>query len=199
LETVKITDTGDSLLITGPTKATVDRALQDLLSQGFKAVAAATQLGSKWLASCTKPDHSEASVDPTAVDVAAIAQRVALQSVTISDAGPYLIVSGEDRESVQAALFELSKTGAEPTTEIAQVGKKWIGRCENLKFGLREVKVEQYGLSYVISGRHREAVEARLQDFISKGASVLVGIEKVGDEWVVTIDTGGGHDELHKW
>jgi len=199
LETVKITDTGEGLLITGPTQAAVDEALKELLSRGSKATSSATQLGSKWLASCTHPAPAPESGNPAPVDVAAIAQRVALRSVSISDAGSHLIVTGESRESVQAALLELSKTGAEPTLEITQVGRKWMGRCENLKFGLREVKVEQFGLSYVISGQNREAVEAKLQEFELKGASVLVGIQKVGNEWVVTVDTGGGYDDVHKW
>lgn len=199
LETVKITDTGESLLITGPSKAAVDDALKELLSRGSKPTSPATPLGSKWLASCTYPDPTPGSGNPAFVDVADIARRTALKSVSISDAGSHLIVTGESREAVQAALFELSKTGAEPTLEVSQVGRKWIGRCENLSFGLREVKVEQFGLSYVISGRNREAVETRLQEFVLKGASVLVGLQKVGEEWVVTIDTGGGHQEDYKW
>jgi len=196
---VKITDTGEALLITGPTKAAVDRALQDLLSQGSKTLAAASQLGSRWLASCTHPAAAHSSGGSAPVDIAAIAQRAGRHPVNISDAGAYLIVSGEDKASVQAALFELSKAGAEATSELTQVGKKWIGRCENLKFGLREIKVEQFGLSYVISGPSREAVETKLQEFQLKGASVLVELQKVGDEWIVTCDTGGGHDDVYKW
>lgn len=199
MESVKITDTGDALLITGPTEAVVDAALQALLSQGSEAISAAAPLGKKWLASCTKPRPSNNSGESSSVDAATPAQHAASRPVTISDAGPYLIVSGEDREAVRTALGELEKTGAEATLEIAQVGKKWIGRCENVKFGHREIKVEQFGLSYVISGKNRQAVEIKVQEFVLKGASVLVEIQEIADEWVVTVDTGGGHDDVHKW
>lgn len=198
-ETVKISDTGDSLLITATTRSAVDAVLKDFLSQGSKVISGAAPLGTKWLASCTKPALPQASGSSGAIDVNAIAQRAALHSVTISDAGPYLVVSGEDKETVQAALGELAKTGAEPTSEITQVGKKWIARCENLKFGHREVKVEQFGLSYVIRGPNREAVEAKVREFELKGAKILVDLQKIDSEWVVTCDTGGNHDTLYKW
>jgi hypothetical protein len=198
-ETVKISDAGDSLLITATTRSAVDAVLRDFQSQGSRIISDAAPLGAKWLASCTKPALPQASAGSDSIDVDAIAQRAALRSVTISDAGPYLMVSGEDRDTVLAALGELAKTGAEPTFEIAQVGKKWIGRCENLKFGHREVKVEQFGLSYVISGQNREAVEEKLKEFELKGAKILVDIQKVDNDWIVTCDTGGGHDTVYKW
>ncbi|HEY6721918.1 MAG TPA: hypothetical protein VI363_09800, partial [Burkholderiales bacterium] len=59
--------------------------------------------------------------------------------------------------------------------------------------------VEQFGLSYVISGQSREAVEMKVKEFELKGAKVLVGLEKIENEWVATCDTGGGHDLVHKW
>ncbi|HEY6239255.1 MAG TPA: hypothetical protein VIW78_00295 [Burkholderiales bacterium] len=195
-ETVKISDAGDSLLITATTRLAVDAVLRDFLSQGSKLISDAAPLGAKWLASCTKPLLPQASAS---IDVDAIAQRAALHSVTISDAGPYLMVSGEDKDTVVAALGELAKTGAEPTFEITQVGKKWIARCENLKFGHREVKVEQFGLSYVISGPNREAVEEKVKEFELKGAKILVNIQKIDNDWIVTCDTGGGHDTVYKW
>jgi len=199
LDTVKITDAGDTLLITAPNKAAVDSALQDLQHRGSKVISDATPLGSKWLASCTKPNLPNASGNSAPIDVIAIAQRAALHSVTISDAGPDLIVSGEDKESVQAALDELAKSGAQAKSALAQVGKKWIARCENIKFGHREVKVEQFGLSYTISGPIREAVEMKVKEFELKGAKVIVEIQKIENEWFATCDTGGGHDVFHKW
>jgi hypothetical protein len=199
LESVQITDTGDALLITGPTRETVDAAFQALLSQGSKAISAASPLGRKWLASCTKPRPSPAIAETLSAAVAEQSRRSAPSAVTISDAGPYLLVSGDDREAVRAALGELAKTGADATLDIAHVGNKWIGRCENVKFGLREVKIEQYGLSYVLSGRNREAVQSKLQEFVAKGAIVLVEIQEIEGQWVATCDTGGGHDDVHKW
>ncbi len=199
LDTVKITDAGDTLLITASNKAAVDTALQDLQHRGSKVISVATPLGSKWLASCTKPKLPNASGDSEAIDVLAIAQRAALHSVTISDAGPYLIVSGDEKETVEAALGELAKTGAKATSALAQVGKKWIARCENIKFGHREVKVEQFGLSYTISGPNREAVEMKVKEFELKGAKVIVEIQKIENDWFATCDTGGGHDVFYKW
>jgi len=199
MSAVRITDAGDTLLITAPTKAAVETALHEFRAQGAKVVSDAAPLGNRWVASCTKPELSEASRDPGAAGVDAIARRAALRAVTISDAGPQLIVSGDDRESVQGALDELARTGAQATSAIAQVGKKWIAHCENLGFGYREVKVEQNGLSYTISGRSLEAVKTKLREFESRGAKVTVEIQKIEDEWVVTCDTGGGHDVVFKW
>ena len=196
---MKISDAGDALIITAPNKAAVDAALQDLLDRGSRVISGATPLGSKWLASCTKPEPPNASGNTAATDMDAIAQRAALHSVTISDAGPHLIVSGPDKDTVQAALDELAKTGAQAISAIGQVGNRWIAYCENLKFGHREVIVEQFGLSYVISGPSREAVEMKLKEFELKGAKVTVDIEKIENEWVAACDTGGGHDVFHKW
>jgi hypothetical protein len=59
--------------------------------------------------------------------------------------------------------------------------------------------VEQFGLSYVIRGPNREAVEAKVREFELKGAKILVDLQKIDSEWVVTCDTGGNHDTLYKW
>jgi len=56
MEDVKTTKIGDSLMITGSTKAAVEAALTQFSASGAKILSKVEPLGSRWVASCEDPE-----------------------------------------------------------------------------------------------------------------------------------------------
>ena len=56
MDDVRTTKIGDSLMITGSTKAAVEAALAQLSANGSKILSKVEALGSRWVASCENPE-----------------------------------------------------------------------------------------------------------------------------------------------
>jgi hypothetical protein len=97
----------------------------------------------------------------------------------ISDAGSHFIV---DR-----VLERLASQGARLLSPPALVGSKWIATCENRRHAAR-VAVEQLGLKSIVSGPTREAVEAKVQELMQFGASLLQEVECVDGVWTAVCE-----------
>jgi len=106
---------------------------------------------------------------------------------TISDAGTHFIVSGPSRESVEAELARLGTDGAKVLAAPALVGAKWMAACENRRAAMR-VNVEKLGMKSIITGASREAVEAKLKEFLNFGARLDRDIELVDGTWTAVCD-----------
>ena len=106
---------------------------------------------------------------------------------TVSDAGTHFIVSGPSREAVEAELARLGADGAKLLAPPALVGAKWIAACENRRASMR-VNVEKLGMKSIITGSSREAVEAKLKEFLNFGARLDGEIELVDGTWTAVCD-----------
>jgi hypothetical protein len=106
---------------------------------------------------------------------------------SVSDAGTHFIVSGPSREAVEAELARLGAEGAKLLAAPALVGAKWIAACENRRASMR-VNVEKLGMKSIITGSSREAVEAKLKEFLNFGARLDGEIELVDGTWTAVCD-----------
>lgn len=107
------------------------------------------------------------------------------------DAGSNLIVSGFRRSSVEEALNRLAAEGAGVISPIARVGNKWIASCTHAKAPIHACKVEELGLTRIVTGPSREAVAAKVEDLVRQGAVQVGEIEFTDGAWSAVCDTGG--------
>jgi hypothetical protein len=131
------------------------------------------------------------------------------------DAGGDILLSGEIREEVDAALKELVARGADVITPLSQVGKTWVAACSQplnpeemdrtSTLDLRELQaaqrkrrplaglcqVEKVGFKLIVTGPSHEAVYARVQELLEEGAMLVSDAEDQGGTWVAVFDTAG--------
>jgi class 3 adenylate cyclase len=117
--------------------------------------------------------------------------RAAPEAASVFDAGPHLIVSGYERGVVQRALEDLAARGANIISPITRVGDKWMASCEHPGVRMSECRVEKLGLTAVVTGPTRQAVERKVEELVELGARLQGEIEQDGDEWTAVCDSPG--------
>ena len=105
-----ISDVGTHYLIAGPTRVSVEQAIDGLVRKGCELVSPISNVGAKWLASCARPR---------------------LGSVRVETLGLKRVVSGPSREVVEAKVRELMGMGARLVQEIELDGGVWTAVCES--------------------------------------------------------------------
>lgn len=189
---IKISDTGDNLLVTGPDETQVNAALQKLISRGAQTLGLPHQVGSNWAASCTKPADFYSEPASLALGEHHIPNQNIFQVVNLSDTGKQLIISGKTKQAVQSALDELQKIGARNISSIAQVGNNWIATCEDPPSGKEECTVDTFGPQTMVSGSSKAAVESKIKDLTEISGKVITEIEQNPEgKWVAVIDNAG--------
>lgn len=108
-EPARIFDAGVNLIVSGYSKATVEKAIADL--GGAKLISPVSQVGDKWVATCEHPD-------------------VAVSACKVDEMGYTRIVTGPSLEAVSAKVEQLKNSGAILVGNIESVGGKWMAVCE---------------------------------------------------------------------
>jgi hypothetical protein len=107
---VTISDVGTHYLISGPTRPSVEHAIDGLVRKGCELVSPISQVGAKWLASCAHPR---------------------LGSVRVETLGLKRVISGPSREVVEAKVRELVDMGARLLQEVELDDGVWTAVCES--------------------------------------------------------------------
>jgi predicted enzyme related to lactoylglutathione lyase len=168
---------------------------QDKHERGYEvwSVSEDLRIGGDDLLPLTDEDHPELAATGVYRKPAEDAGTPALTShepAKVIDAGQHMMVSGSSRASVKAAIERLVAEGGKVISPISMVGNKWIAACSHPNASA-EVKVEEFGLTRIISGPSRRAVEDKAADLISLGGKLLRPIEQVEGQWTAVCDTGG--------
>ena len=108
-EPARVFDAGVNLIVSGYSKATVEKAIADL--GGAKLISPVSQVGDKWVATCEHPD-------------------VAVSECNVEELGYTRIVIGPSREAVSAKVEQLVNMGAIQMGDIELIGGKWTAVCE---------------------------------------------------------------------
>lgn len=130
------------------------------------------------------------------------------------DTGTDILISGESREEVAAALQDLVARGAAVITPLSQLGRSWVAACTHPRkehaadrtstLDLREIqaaqrqrrpeaalcRVEEMGLKRVVTGPSRDAVHARLAELLEEGATLVSDVQEDFGSWIAVCDTG---------
>lgn len=185
MDTIRISDTGSSLLVAGLERNAVQAALDGMVARGSSIVSPPSQLGTKWVASCTKPTTQTSSQDPDNFDD--VIRDAVWASVKVEDAGSRLIVTGKEKAPVERALQLLAAHGGGATTPVAPFGNGWIGSCANPK-AEAECSVERVGLQLIVSGTSEAAIREKLLQLQVGGAKVIHETELIGDKYVMVCE-----------
>ena len=189
---IRISDAGDQLLITGPDEALVHAALQKMILRGAQPLGPPHPVGSSWVASCTKPGDFYKVPEPLALGDPPSPNQNVFQAVNLSDTGKHLIVTGKSKQAVQLALDALRQMGARNISSVAQVGNNWIATCEDPIGEKEQCTVDMFGPRTMVTGPSRDAVERKIADLTEISGKVINNIEQSTDgKWVAVIDNSG--------
>jgi len=107
----------------------------------------------------------------------------------IADAGTNLMISGNSRAVVQAALDRLLAQGAQIVAAPSQAGEKWYAACSHPAHAQFECSVEKVGLKRVVTGPTRQAVADKVAELTAFGATLVGDIEENDGKWTAICDT----------
>lgn len=105
----------------------------------------------------------------------------------VIDAGQNLMISGSSRGSVKEAVDRLLAQGATVISPITAVGAKWIAACTYPE-APSGIKVEELGLTRIISGRNQLAVADKVAQIVALGGKLRGDIELIDGVWTAVCD-----------
>ena len=105
----------------------------------------------------------------------------------VIDAGQKLMISGSSRASVKEALDKLLAQGATAISPISVVGSRWVAAASHPQAG-GGIKVEEFGLTRIISGRDHLAVSDKVADIVARGGKLRGEIEQIDGIWTAVCD-----------
>ena len=117
----------------------------------------------------------------------ATAAASAYEPAKVIDAGQNMMVSGSSRGSVQEALDRLLAQGATLISPITAVGSKWIAACTYPE-APSGIKIEEFGLTRIISGRNHLAVADKVAEIVALGGRQRGDIEQIDGVWTAVCD-----------
>jgi class 3 adenylate cyclase len=112
----------------------------------------------------------------------------AYEPAKLIDAGQNLMISGSSRGSVKEALDKLLAKGATLISPITVVGSKWMAGC-TYPDAPSGIKVEEFGLTRIISGRNHLAVADKVAEIVALGGKLRGDIEQIDGVWTAVCDT----------
>ncbi|HYH43133.1 MAG TPA: hypothetical protein VD867_14255 [Burkholderiales bacterium] len=107
----QVFDSGEHLIVSGPTQLSVLNLLEELAQTGAKVISPIQKVGTKWLTTCEKPP-------------------VKGSGCKVEEMGFMRIVTGPTREAVEQQVAELVESGARPVHDLQEVGGVWTAVCE---------------------------------------------------------------------
>jgi hypothetical protein len=107
----KVLDAGANLIVSGTSRESVQKKLDELAAEGLRLISPISQQGNKWMATC---EHPKAG-----------ASQCKVQSI-----GSQRIITGPTREAVAGKLDELVRFGAKPLSPVRSVGGTWTAVCD---------------------------------------------------------------------
>jgi len=108
-EPARIFDAGVNLIVSGYSKASVEKAIAEL--GAVKLISPVSQVGDKWVATCEHP-------------------QVAVSECKVEELGYTRIVTGPSRAAVSAKVEQLINMGAILIGDVESIGGKWTAVCE---------------------------------------------------------------------
>jgi class 3 adenylate cyclase len=105
----------------------------------------------------------------------------------VIDAGQNMMISGSSRGSVKAALDKLVAQGATVISPITVVGSKWLASASYPE-AAGGIKVDEFGLTRIVSGRNHRAVADKVAEIVSLGGRQRGEIEQIDGVWTAVCD-----------
>lgn len=107
----KVLDAGANLIISGPSRQSMQQKLDELAQAGAKLISPINQMGNKWMATCEHPTAGSSVCK-------------------VQSMGSQRIITGPSPEAVSAKLEELVRFGAKPLSPVRNVSGTWTAVCD---------------------------------------------------------------------
>lgn len=107
----KVLDAGANLIISGPSRASVQKVLDELAGSGARLISPISQVSNMWMATCEHP-------------------KVAMSDCKVQSLGYRRIITGPTREAVCAKVDELVRFGAVLVSDIQIQNGIWTAVCD---------------------------------------------------------------------
>jgi class 3 adenylate cyclase len=107
----KVLDAGANLIISGPSRESVQKKLDELAQTGARLISPIEQMGNKWMATCEHP-------------------KVAMSGCKVQSIGSQRIITGPSEAAVAEKLDELVRFGARPLSPVRSVSGVWTVVCD---------------------------------------------------------------------
>lgn len=107
----QVYDAGGNIVVSGPTRSSVEDELKKLVERGYRALSPAAQMGTRWVASCEHPSVSSSVCK-------------------VEELGYTRIVTGPTREAVAAKVEEMVAFGAISVGGVECLNGTWTAVCE---------------------------------------------------------------------
>jgi class 3 adenylate cyclase len=135
-----------------------------------------------------QPLLDEPSLPALPADTSGSFRATSNEPAKVFDTGTNLMISGASRASVAAALERLLEKGATLVTPASLIGNRWIASCTHAKAS-GEVKVEEFGLTRVITGTDPQAVRDKAAEYLAYGGRLVRPVELIDGLWTAVCDT----------
>lgn len=116
---------------------------------------------------------------------------IAEETVKVFDAGANLIISGYNQVSVQEALDEFVRSGANVISQPTRVSDKWIACCEHPSAPVSACKIANVAGSQIVTGPTKEAVAAKVSELVRFGAVQVGEVTFIRDVWTAVCRPAG--------
>ena len=139
--------------------------------------------------------------------------------------GGKVMLSGDERTEVEAALKKYLDQGAKSIAAVTQVGGTWVAACtppakverldDTNTLGLSDLpparrdrqqldedglcSVEEVGFQRIVRGPTQTSVKAKVEEMKQFGATQIGEIEEVDGEWTALCDTAGIQNTGYRW
>jgi hypothetical protein len=100
------------------------------------------------------------------------------------------MVSGPEKNAVEGALVALARPGGHVLAPPAPLGNGWVATFVKAETLANQCSIERAGFQFIVRGRSRAAVEAKVADLAARGAKPIGSIEHVGGDWLAVCDAG---------
>lgn len=143
----------------------------------------------EWLQRTSPPRQPRAAVGAGAKPRAPARQPAASvpnEPAKVFDAGNNLIISGYTRASVEKALADLGEVRL--ISPASQIGDRWVATCEHPEIAVSACKVAVLGHTHIVTGPTREAVAAKVEELVERGAVLVGDVESAGGLWTAVCE-----------
>jgi class 3 adenylate cyclase len=134
----------------------------------------------------TSPPRPPATVTRLRPAGSSAPARASTEPANVFDAGKNLIVSGPSRASVEKALADLGPVRL--ISAANQVGDRWVATCEHPEVAVSECRVETMGYTRIVTGPTREAVSAKVDELVDRGAFLVGNVESAAGVWTAVCE-----------
>jgi len=102
----------------------------------------------------------------------------------ITDAGDVWLIAGTEESAVRACAIGLRERGGEITVSSHRAGDRWYATVRKPRTIERDqCTVQRFGAALEVTGPTREAVVARCEELLARGATMVCEVYESAGVW----------------